>query len=172
GEQLRMSSDDMERLHKGFLRHLPVASQDFRDVRLLVAFLEGPSPKLIGELGSEELFEWLCVRIRIDKHKAAPGADPGLGQTPCRGLEVWKIPLAGNVFESSVDAPGEPVEGTAEFGRAEAPLLAQQTSAMEAGVVEGLVLVNCGADHDEGQPRDVIDDIVADVRNVFLAACH
>src|SRR5216683_858244 len=130
-----MGRDDVESLHESLLRHFPVAAQDFRHVCLLVAPFKRPAPELIRQFRSDEIVKRFGLLIRIDENEPAPSPDFCFRQRPLRRSNVGKIPLARHMLEGAVDIPCEPMEGTAELGRAKAPGLAQQTTTMKTGIV-------------------------------------
>jgi hypothetical protein len=70
--------DHVVGLHEGLLHRLPVRRQDAGDVGLLVAVLERPAVEVLGQVPEERL-EGLAVRVHVDEHESAPGADLDLG---------------------------------------------------------------------------------------------
>src|SRR2546430_16441523 len=111
-----MGCDDVEGFHECFLGDLPVAAEDFCDVRLLVAAFQWPSLELIAQLATEKIFERLRILIGIDEDEAAPSGDLRFGERPFGGLELRKIPRTGNELEGSIEIPGEAVKRAAKLG--------------------------------------------------------
>src|ERR1700674_5619152 len=146
-----MGRDDVESFHERLLRHFPVAAEDFRHVRLLVAQFKRPAPELICQFRANEIVQrfGLLIRIRIDENEPAPSPDFSFRQTPLRRSNVGKIPLTRHMLERAVEIPREPMEWTAELRRAEAPCLAQQTTTMKTGIVEGFEAVGPRPDDHE-----------------------
>src|SRR5581483_1080958 len=167
-----MGGDDVEGLHEGLLRDLPVASQDLRDVSLLVAALQRPSRELAIELVTEELAQRLRIGVGIDEYEAAPRADFRFRQRPFGRLDMGEIPLAGNVSQGAVDIPCKAVKRTSKLPRSPALLLAQDSTAMEACVVKGLDALGGRANDEKRHPGDLINDMIADFGNILLAAGH
>jgi hypothetical protein len=71
----------------------------------------------------------------------------------------------------TVEVPGEAVERAAEQVRP-AGLLLQDAATVEADVVERLDGVGRGPHHQDRQVGDVVREVVADLGDVLLTACH
>ncbi len=82
-----------------------------------------------------------------------------------------EVPGAVAVLEAAVDVPAPAVEAALELaGAALAAAGAQLGAAMQAGVVIGADVVLGDAGDDEAVVADLVDVIVADFGDVFLAA--
>ena len=86
-------------------------------------------------------------------------------------LQVGELPGGGHPFEPAVEVPGESVEGAADLGAPPGVAL-ELPATVEAGVGVGLDLVGRGADHEVRPAGDVVDNVVADLRDVLLPAGH
>ena len=167
-----MGGDDVHRLHERLLGDLPVAAQHLRHVDLDEAVLERPPGEVVVEL-ADVLRQRRRRRVGVDEHEPAPGRDLHLAQAPVgRILDLREVPRARDVQQRPVDLPAEAVERAAELRRPAAALGPQQAAAVQAHVVERLDRARAAA-HDEVRAAgDVVDQVVADVGEVLLAAGH
>jgi hypothetical protein len=139
-------------------------------VRGYVPILEVPLAVVIGNI-PKLLFQGNSIRRKVDKDKPTPHANPGLGQRELLVLEIRKIPPARHGAKLAVELPGEPVKSASEVLHVPI-LLAENPTAMEAHVVEGLNLRGAGAHDYEGFSGYFVDDMVANSRDLFHTARH
>jgi len=159
---------DVERFAERLLGDLPVGLDDLRDVGLHVAVAQVPAVEVGGQL-PDELLEGLSVRIGVDEDEPVPRPDLDFGQVEALIRHVRKVPLGGDVLQAAIEVPGEAVERAADL-RAVAVVLLQLTTAVQAGVREGLDGVR-RRPHDDVRPADdVVHGVITDPRDVLLAA--
>ena len=129
-----MRRNDVIRLHEGFLRHLPVAADDFRDVHRFPAVLESPAGKVVRH-DVEVLLEGNRAGIEVDEDEAAPRADSRFGQAEVAIADVLEVPPARNRTHTAVELPAEAMKRAAEV--LDVLVREQQLApAMRAGIVE------------------------------------
>ena len=133
------------------------------------AVLEVPPVEVPLDVGAEKVLERVAVGIGVDEHEARPGADSHLRHRHVLGpgLQVWEVPLGGDVFERSVEMPGEPVVGAAELA-APAVVGLEEPAAMQARVGVRPDLVGGRSGHQVRLIGDVVDDVAADLGQMFL----
>src|SRR5262245_40349743 len=77
---LRMRRQDVPALQEGFLRNLPVRTDDLDDVCLFIAVLQLYLGIVVEHVLPDIVFERDSVGIGIYEHETAPGGDLRAGQ--------------------------------------------------------------------------------------------
>ena len=170
-EQRRVSRDHMVGLHERFLASLPVTSNHLRDVHRLELLLHRERLEMRIE-PFQESRKRLRVPIGVDEDQPSPTTDLRLAQAVILLVDVREIPFTGNLLHRPVEIPAPAVEGAAQISRAAPIRFAQQTPPVQARIAIGLdVLRALAGSHDqEREMRDVVDIVVADVRDLVLVA--
>src|SRR5207245_2328331 len=104
----------------------------------------------------------------VDKDEAAPSIDFDLRQFGIFLLEMLEIPLGGQTGQLALQIPGETMERAAQ-PLGVAALSAQGAAPVQAGIVEAADLAVLAARDDDGGIHDVIDHVVAGLRDFFFA---
>ena len=165
-----MGADHVVSLHEGLHRHLPVGVHHPADVGLLVAVLELELAIVLHHHRAQIVLERLGPHVGVDEHEATPCGDLRRRQLGGILAHAGEIPLAGDLFQRTVEAPAPAVIGAAELGCPLGVVLTQGAAAMQADVlvrVDGVVGI---AHHQIRQMRDAIDDEIADIGDIVLAA--
>jgi hypothetical protein len=165
-----VNGDRVVRLDERLERDLPVARDDADDVRGHDALLERPRREVPREV-LEVLGQRRRGRVEVHEHEPAPRADLCLGQAEVGRIDVGEVPRAGHLAEGPVEVPGEAVERAPEPGHLPGSR-AQLRTAVQAGVVEGPDLVRRRPHDDQRRVHDLVDDRVADLGELLLAARH
>lgn len=166
-QHLRVGGDHMEGLDERVLGHLPVAGQHLRDVQRLVAVLQRPDVVLVE--GAAIALEGLRVRVHVDEDEAAPGRHLGLGERELLRSDMREVPGTGRSLHGAVEVPGETVERAAELADV-AAAGAQLAAAVQAHVDVRADLVGGRPYDDQRVVADLVDLVVADLRDLALQA--
>ena len=164
-----MGDGDMEAFDECFHRQLPVARQDLGDVDRLPPGFQFEPFEMLGQ-DFEIAIERFGIVGQVDEDEAAPFADMHFGQVPLVPIDMFEIPRARHMRQLAVERPGEAVERAAERLHA-AARFAQQDAPMQADVHEGADAFGRAGDQDR-LVADLIDDMVADVRDLLDPAGH
>ncbi len=167
-QQLRMRRNDVEGLDERVEADLPVAFQVLDDVQVRRAPSTRPPRPVLAEV-AEIILQRCSSVIHADEHPAVPAGDPSLGQAVVRSVDVPEVPGARDLGELTVEVPGEAVERTPQLCYA-SPLIPEESSPVQARVVECADAVGPGAHDDERGVRDLVDDAVADRGDLFFPA--
>jgi hypothetical protein len=154
----------VERLDERLERDLPVAGDLGGDVEVDRPVRHRPAVALRRER-RDVVLERLGVRVGVDEDEPLPGADPRLRQVELLRLHVAEVPDAGDVLHRAVQVPREAVERTPQLGHV-AALAAELAAPVQAGVEVGADLVRAGPHDDQRVAGHLVEDVVADLREL------
>ena len=163
---------DVVGLHEGLLGGLPVHRQALAHVGFDVAVLDVEVLEVLRQ-HAQKLLEGLGVVIEVDEHEPAPGAHPHGPQAVAVGAHVGEVPVFRQVDQLAVQvvlpAMKRAFEGLAETRGLR---VAQRRAAVHAGVAERLDRAVLVAHHNGRQRANVVNVVVARLRDVLLPASH
>ena len=167
-----MGRDDVVPLAEGLHDDLPVRGDLLHGMELDAPLGEVEVREVLDQLGGVGV-ERLGAEVEVDEHPARPAGDLGFGQRcAVRGVDhLREVPLAWQLGELALERPAPAVEGATEAGHP-AIVDTELRAPVQAGVVVSPDRAVGGAGHDQRLVGDVVDDVVAGLRDLILVTGH